>query len=135
MKKAVRSLAVAAILVLAVGICAAAEEITMKGGFVWEREDGNHDGDLTAVFTPAGDGQWKVAFHFDWEDGPHVYTGTCEGSLTGELSGTVQSDGEDNTMNFKFDGEFQDGTFTGTHAFVTKEGEIKDGGTLTLAAN
>ena len=37
-------------------------------------------------------------------------------------------------MKFKFSGKFEDGTFNGTHAFVTKEGDTKDAGTLSLSA-
>lgn len=110
----------------------AGDEVTLEGGFVWERDDGNHDGELTAVLTPTGESEWDVAFHFDWEDGPHVYTGTCTGSLDGELSGNVTGDGE-RQMKFTFSGSFADGTFTGEHNFVTKEGEIKRAGTLTLS--
>ena len=112
----------------------AGEEVTLEGGFVWEREDGNQEGDLKAIFTSTSDGEWEVAFHFDWEDGAHIYSGTCSGSLEGELSGDIVSDGE-REMKFKFSGEFVDGQFTGTHGFVTEEGEIKNSGTLTLASN
>lgn len=112
----------------------AGDDVTLDGGFVWEREDGNIDGDLKAVFSPTGDGEWSVAFHFDWEDEPHVYTGTCSGSLAeGELAGDITSDG-DREMKFKFTGSFEDGSFNGTHGFVTEEGEIKNAGTLTLAS-
>ena len=111
----------------------AGDEVTLEGTFVWEREEGNRDGPLKAVFTPSGDDAWSVSFHFDWEDGAHVYSGTCNGSLTGELSGDVVSDGG-RSMSFKFEGSFEDGTFSGVHSFVTEEGEIKRAGTLTLAA-
>ncbi|HXV75107.1 MAG TPA: hypothetical protein VD788_02230 [Candidatus Polarisedimenticolaceae bacterium] len=127
-------LSAVAVLAFAYGGGSAAEAVTLEGGFVWERDDGTSDGALTAVLTPDGDGKWNVAFHFDWEDGAHVYSGTCEGSLTGNLAGEVQSDNQDNTMNFRFSGKFENGTFNGTHAFITKEGEVKDSGTLTLAA-
>ena len=60
----------------------AADDVTLEGGFVWEREDGNHDGDRE--------------------------------------------------MKFKFSGAFEDGKFSGSHGFVTEEGELKPAGTLTL---
>ena len=112
----------------------AGDDVTLEGGFVWEKEDGNHDGDLKAILTPTGDGEWDVAFHFDWEDGPHTYTGTCSGSLDGDFSGSITSDG-DGEMKFKFSGTFEDGKFSGTHNFVTKEGELKHAGTLTLGSS
>ena len=110
----------------------AGDDVTLEGEFVWERDDGNHEGELKATLTPTGDGEWSVAFHFDWEDGPHVYTGTCSGSLDGELTGDIVSDGE-REMKFTFSGAFTDGTFSGTHGFVTDEG-LKHAGTLTLGS-
>jgi hypothetical protein len=133
MKDRVRWIALLGVFVLAALPSVAGDDVTMMGGYVWERDDGNHEGDLKAILSPAGDGQWDIAFHFDWEDGPHVYKGTCSGSLDGELSGDVTSDG-DREMKFTFAGSFADGTFSGTHNFVTKEGEEKKAGTLTLAA-
>ena len=115
----------------AMPVFAGDKEVTLEGGFVWERDDGNHEGELKAVLTATGDGEWDVSFSFDWEDGPHVYTGSCKGSLEGELAGDITSDG-DGDMKFKFSGAFEDGKFSGTHSFLTKEGEIKHAGTLTL---
>jgi hypothetical protein len=109
----------------------AADTVTLDGGFVWNSDDGKHEGDLKAILTPTGEGTWSVAFHFDWEDGPHVYTGTCTGALGGDLSGEVTSDGE-RKMQFTISGAFEGGTFNGTHNFVTKEGEAKPAGTLSL---
>jgi hypothetical protein len=134
MTQRIRWAALLGLLVLTAMPALAGNDVTLEGGFVWEREDGNHEGDLTAIFTPKGEGEWSVAFHFDWEDGPHVYTGTCSGSLEeGELSGDIVSDG-DGEMKFKFSGAFEDGLFSGTHGFVTEEGDLKNAGTLTLAA-
>lgn len=122
------------LLMLGGGVAAmAADDLAMDGGYVWQRDDGTKEGELTASFSPVGDGKWDVAFSFDWEDGPHVYTGTCEGSLTGDLSGDIKSDG-DREMRFRFNGAFEDGTFNGTHAFVSEDGELKDSGTLSLWA-
>ena len=88
---------------------------------------------LPGAGSKTGDGEWDVAFHFDWEKEPHIYRGSCNGKLDGELSGTIVGDGE-RKMNFRFSGKFEDGTFSGTHQFVDDEGEAKDSGTLTLSA-
>ena len=111
----------------------AGDDVTLEGGFVWEREDGDREGDLKAVLTPTGDGEWDVSFHFEWEDSPRIFIGTCSGSLDGELSGDITSDGE-REMKFKFSGSFEDGAFNGTHGFVTKEGEFKQAGKLMLGS-
>ncbi|MDH3626419.1 MAG: hypothetical protein OEV00_01520 [Acidobacteriota bacterium] len=133
MKHAVRFLALLGILALAFtpGF-SGDDDVTLEGAFVWARDDGNHEGDLKAVLSPTGEGAWDISFYFDWDDGPHIYTGSCAGSLDGELSGDIVSDG-DGDMNFKFSGAFTDGTFSGTHGFVD-DGEVKDAGTLTLSA-
>ena len=133
MTQRVRLFALLAILALAAVPGFAADDVTLEGGFVWTRDDGNHEGDLKAVLTPSGDGEWTVEFHFDWEDGPHVYTGTCNGSLDGDFGGDIVADGE-RKMRFRFSGTFEDGTFNGTHGFVDDEGGLKDSGTLSLAA-
>ena len=133
MMRKMRWLALLGMFALMTVPAAAGDDVTLEGGFVWEREDGNHEGDLKAILTPTGDGTWDVAFHFDWEDGPHVYSGTCSGSLDGELTGDIVSDGE-REMNFTFEGSFEDGKFSGVHHFVTKEGETKRAGTLTLGS-
>jgi hypothetical protein len=134
MKLFVRLTAILAVLILAGGFAAmASEDVMMEGGYVWQRDDGAKEGSLTAALTPDGDGKWNVAFSFDWEDGPHVYTGSCEGSLSGEFSGNIAADGG-RKMKFKFSGAFEDGTFSGTHSFVNEDGTTKESGTLTLAA-
>ena len=133
MKLIARLMAFAAVAVLVGGFALAGDDITMNGGYVWEREDGAKEGALTAKFTPSGEGTWDVSFSFDWEDGPHICTGSCKGSLDGELSGDIVSDG-DRKMNFKFNGAFKDGQFSGTHAFVNEDGTAKNSGTMTLAA-
>ena len=117
----------------AAGVATAADEVTMEGTYVWAREDGDKDGPIKAVFTPADKGSWNVKFYFDWDDGPHVYSGTCSGSLEdGELEGDITSDGE-REMKFKFSGTFADGTFSGTHAFVNEDGGLNESGTITFA--
>ena len=135
MKKTIGSVLMFALLVsvAALGVSSAADEVEMEGTYVWAREDGDRDGPIKAVFTPEGDGAWSVKFYFDWEDGPHVYSGTCEGSLTdGSLKGDIVSDGE-REMKFKFMGAFEDGTFSGTHGFVQDSGELSESGTITFA--
>lgn len=108
---------------------AAAEAQVLTGEFKWNRQD--HPGALKAVFTPTGENTWDVAFHFDFRDEPHIYSGTAEGSLDkGSLKGKVMSDG-DEPSPFTFEGEFVDGKFEGTHA-STREEEPQDTGTLTL---
>ena len=128
-----RWLALLGVLFLAAMPGFAGDDVTLNGEFVWERDDGNRGGDIEAILTPTGDGEWSVAFHFEWEDGPHVYTGTCSGSLDGELSGEITSDGK-RKMQFKFSGSFEDGAFSGTHSFVTEEGGLRRAGTLTLGS-
>jgi hypothetical protein len=101
---------------------------TLKGTYEWT--GGENKGPLEAVFTPAGEGKWEVAFHFEFDGQPHVYAGTAEGSLSeGALKGTVKTENKKRTFTFK--GAFQDGTFTGTHADSSPDGE-QPTGTLTL---
>ena len=115
------------------GAALAAEDVTFKGTFVWEREDGNRTGDVRAVFTPTDASEWDVAFYFEWEDKPHTYKGTATGSLSdGELKGAVETDDENHKLSFRFTGSFADDTFTGTHGILNREGELKHSGTLTL---
>ena len=110
------------------------EDVTLNGSFVWARDDGDRTGDLRAVFTPSKEHDWSVAFHFIWEDEDHVYLGTANGNLeSGSLSGTAQSDGEERKLSFRFQGEFENGTFSGSHGWINKDGSLEHGGTLTLA--
>jgi hypothetical protein len=129
-----RWIALLGILFLAAVPSLAADDVTLTGGFVWERNDGNHEGDLTATLTPTGDGERNVSFSFDWEDGPHVYTGTCSGSLDGELSGDITGDG-DRKPKFTFSGSFEDGKFSGTHNRVGRDGSPSPTGTMTLGGS
>lgn len=115
------------------GTAVANDDVTLEGSFVWARQDGDRTGDLTAVMTPGGEDEWSVAFHFTWEDEAHVYLGTASGSLSsGPLEGSAENDDDDHKLSFRFSGDFENGTFNGTHGFVTKDGSLKDGGTLTL---
>jgi len=112
----------------AIGLASGADSTrTLKGTYEW---DGGPGGELEAVFTPASEGKWEVAFRFRFDGKPYVYSGTAEGSLSeGGLEGAVKPENEKRT--FTFSGAFRDGTFTGTHADVTSEGE-QPTGTLTL---
>jgi hypothetical protein len=114
------------------GGASAGDDVKLEGGFVWHRSEGNVDGKLKAVFSSTGTNQWDVAFHFKWDDGPHVWRGTAEGNLkTGDLSGEVVSD-DDHAAEFLFKGSFVNGEFKGTHGQVSKDGSLRDTGTLSL---
>ena len=116
------------------GVVVANEAVTLEGSFVWVRTDSESSGDLTAVLTPNGENEWDVAFHFVWEDEPHTYLGQATGTLdTGAFEGTAENDDPDHPLSFRFSGEFEDGTFSGTHSCVQDDGSLRDGGTLTLS--
>jgi len=102
---------------------------TLTGEFHWSARD--NTGTLEAIFTPTGEGLWQVDFNFSFRGKPHTYSGTAEGSLAeGELKGTVQNENKQRT--FTFGGAFDGGTFEGSHAETTGDGEISTG-TLTLS--
>lgn len=107
----------------------AAEATTLTGSYIWNAQ--GTESDLEAVFTPTGDNQWTVDFHFKFKRTSHVYSGTAEGSLTdGELSGTVQNDIKRRT--FTFEGTVSEGVFRGTHAEI-EDGQAFDTGTMTFS--
>lgn len=104
---------------------------TLTGSYLWEQ--GGDQGNLEAVFTPAGDRHWEVAFHFTFNGAAHTYSGTADGRLDeGALSGRVSSDGRQRVFTFR--GTFENGRFRGTHAEVSRGGEERTG-TLTLDAS
>ena len=106
-----------------------AEDTTLKGDYRWDR---GTKGPLEAVFTPDGEGVWKVAFHFKHRSRPHTYKGTATGSLTaGDIRGTVKTKGRDRT--FSFECTYKNGTCRGTHYEVFGERKSKTG-TLSLEA-
>jgi hypothetical protein len=106
----------------------AEETKTLTGEFLWSQRDTR--GDLEAIFTPAGEGKWSVAFNFEFRGEPHTYTGTAEGSLSdGELKGEVQNENKKRT--WVFNGSFEAGAFKGTHAEI-RDGAQTDTGTLRL---
>ena len=109
-------------------VAASNESQTLTGEYRW---DSYERGRLEAVFTPAGDGRWEVAFHFRWSGQPRVFSGTAVGNLTsGELRGEVQSENKRRTWVFR--GSFKNGKFRGTHAEVSWRGRERETGTLTL---
>jgi hypothetical protein len=118
-----------ALCLAAVGLASGADSSrTLKGTYEWT--DGGEKGELQAVFTPAGEGKWEVAFHFKFQGEPHVYSGSAEGSLSdGALKGAVKTENKKRT--FTFNGAFHEGTFTGTHADASEDEEHPTG-TLTL---
>ena len=119
---------------IAFALCAPAlaapqvETETLSGEYVWSNND--MKGELEAVFTPAGENRWDVAFPFTFRGKPRTYSGEAEGSLTqGTLKGRVLNESKRRT--FRFAGAFEDGTFRGTHAELS-DGEAYSTGTLML---
>jgi len=107
---------------------AAEDSATLNGEYVWE--NGNATGDLEAVFTPSGEGEWNVSFNFTFRNKPHTYSGTAKGNLAeGALQGTVLNENKKRT--FMFEGTFEDGVFIGTHKELDGEKSFSTG-TLTL---
>lgn len=116
------------LLAAAAGLAQAGEPVTLTGQFQWVHM--GSPGDIEAVFTPAGDDAWEVAFHFTFRGTPHTYSGTASGSLTeGTLEGRVQN--EEKKRTFTFSGTLAENKFDGTHAEVTKDGTY-DTGTIWL---
>ena len=129
MSKRTWILMTAGILLLAPAAGADAESArTLAGEYYWS--DTGVSGELEAIFTATDEGRWEVAFHFDFRGQSRVFAGTAVGSLSdGELSGTVKDDTKKRT--FTFSGEFAEGSFSGTHAEIGKNGEHRTG-TLKL---
>jgi hypothetical protein len=96
----------------------------------WRWTPGNEAGDMKATFEPVAASSWKVSFSFNF-NGPHVYTGTAEGSLAegGRLVGRVQSDV--GRQQWRFEGTFKNGRLDGNH-FAKRGREEELSGTLTL---
>jgi len=129
-KKAALFVITASFLMLVAGLSAsAADSKTLTGEYNWTNRDSR--GALEAVFTSKDEGIWDVSFHFEFRGEKHVYTGTAHGSLTaGTLKGEVLNESKRRT--FTFEGAFEDGKFTGTHAEM-RDGKQFDTGTLTLS--
>ena len=105
---------------------AASADTTMVGEYNWNQ---GVSGDLKAVFTPDGEGQWQVSFYFDFRNEPHTYTGTAKGAMDGTLEGEVKN--ESKKRSFTFEGSFEDGVFNGNHAETTP-GRARRTGTMML---
>ncbi len=106
---------------------------TLTGNFTSGFQDGPKT--VRAVFTrpeqPGEERDFDVVFYFKFNGRDHQYRGTAWGSLeaSGELEGRVQNESRQRTFTFR--GEFEDGTFKGTHAEIGRRGERKTG-QLTL---
>ncbi len=123
----------AAIALLFMGFVGAGEPntTTLKGSYVWSHIP-NEPGNLKAVFTPKGDGEYTVSFYFKFDGVDHVYSGTAKGSLqNGNLAGEVKN--ENKRRTFTFSGMCKEGAFSGSHSEIRRNGERKTG-TLTLTA-
>lgn len=96
----------------------------------WTWKPGDETGDMKATFEPITARSWKVSFRFNF-NGPHVYTGTAEGSLGegGRLVGRVQSDV--GRQEWRFEGTFKNGRLEGKH-FAKRGREEELSGTLSL---
>ena len=130
MKRTALLLVVAAMLLPATGL-RAEDATTLTGEYVWTHRDAGDA--LEAVFIPAGEAKWNVAFHFNFRDKPHTYSGTAEGSLSeGKLEGEVRNESKERL--FVFSGQFENGKFEGTHAEI-RDGGKRDTGTLTLSGS
>ncbi len=102
---------------------------TLTGSYVW---NSGRPSKLKAVFTATGEDRWDVAFHFRFRSSPETFRGTAEGSLSGgTLKGEVKNRGGRGSRTFSFHGEFENGTFRGTHAEVFGRRESSTG-SLTL---
>jgi hypothetical protein len=132
MKRSILLLVVSlALLTVASGQADADNSRTLNGRYNWEQRGSS--GDLEAVFTPVGEMQWEVDFHFDFRGKPHTYSGNAQGELTaqGKLRGEVRN--ESGKRSFTFDGTFDEqGRFSGTHTETTGGSRV-DTGTLTLS--
>ena len=93
-----------------------------------------HDAEIGAIVATSQRDTEKIFVRL-------IRHGQVSGEISNEIepdliiiTGDITSDGE-REMKFKFSGSFEDGKFSGTHNFVTKEGELKHAGTLTLGSS
>lgn len=105
-----------------------AEESAKKiltGTYTWE--GGEPTSGLTAEFTPAGEGHWKVTFRVKSEGGSSSYSGTADGKLgEGPLTGRVENDATRQTA-FAFNSDFTGGQVAQNREVYTFKGEFKNG--------
>lgn len=95
----------------------AAEEVTLRGTFVWVHEP-NQKHELIAKLTATGPNQWDVVWNLNWKQHPLTLIGTVKGGLHhGPVSGT--GDLPDRKRRFMLDGTGQDGAITFDHYEVT----------------
>ncbi len=107
------------------------EDITVKGSYVWARQDKDIPGDIEAVFTPDGKNQWNVVWSFEWEGEMRHWAGKATGSLkSGELEGEATEE-RDRKRTFVFKGSVEDGVFNGEHGAM-REGKMNVLGTITF---
>ena len=114
--------------------CPAGETIDFEGSFVWERNEKTEQGTLAVTLTPIAKNRWDVEFRFDWEGEPRLFTGTAWGSLSGTLTGKVDSDDPGHPLKFRFEGDFTEGAFVGTHGYYNGLGKLVESGTLKLTS-
>ena len=109
------------------GLASGQKERMFTGHYRWDARD--ESGRLDVVFSATGEETWDVVFRFNFQ-GPHVYSGTAEGSLDeGPLTGEVSDEAGD--RKFAFRGNFRKGKFRGSHFEVTG-GSRRKTGTLSL---
>ncbi len=108
------------------GVAVAQAEEILSGEYRW---NSGRPSKLKAIFTATSDVKWEVAFHFRHNGQPHVYRGTAEGRLDGELRGKVTNEGGGRKFTFRLEND--GGKLSGTHAEVFGRRE-RSTGTLTL---
>lgn len=109
------------------------KEVVMTGDYKWLRgEKVRFEEKLKGVFTPKGNGEWDVSFHFKFKKRDYNYVGTAKGNLdNGQLEGEVRNDGGKGKRSFTFSGDMKDGSISGTHNETTK-GRAQKTGVFTL---
>jgi len=102
-------------------------DITLAGTFIWSGKPAKV-GQLKAVLTPTGPGEWKVVYTATY-DSKMTYTGTVKGNvMNGEVSGTGTSDGR---RTFIWSGTARNGVIAFNHFETTGNKRVATGtGTL-----
>ena len=103
-------------------------QVVFRGDYMWNVD--GHRNELEAVFTPTGDGLWKVEFHFKYARREGIYEGNAQGSLeSGDIYGEVK-DGA-GVVRYRFEAKVQGDRMKGKH-FNIWSGRKKETGTLDL---